>query len=150
MMVDVTNIFAAHLARNRGPVIGDPERRQAPNYGVLADFREGVINVLLSFRRGSAYCCFEHGCHLPLFAGKRWEWLRRELAACGLNLSPRLELHLQAVVEEGALFFDFSRPEPSPRGRGWYAFAPFPVTHYETTILEAEHLGEEVTPDYRV
>src|SRR5437879_3212853 len=34
--VDVTPVFAAYFARNRGPVPGDPDVRQPPDYAVSA------------------------------------------------------------------------------------------------------------------
>jgi hypothetical protein len=136
MAVDVTALFADRLARNRGPVPGDPEARQPPDYGVSATLDGGLINLDLTFRAGSAYCCREWGCHLTLYHGKRWDWLRRELAARGVSVPDRLELRLAVVVEAGALFFDFSRPEPSPRGRGWYAFTPADAFRYQMVVAE--------------
>src|SRR5262245_15441450 len=82
--VDVTPVFASYFARNRGPVPGDPEARQPPDYGVLASLDGDRIDLALTFRAGSAYCCYEAGCHLDLLTGKRWEWLRRELSVRGL------------------------------------------------------------------
>jgi hypothetical protein len=136
--VDVTPVLTAYLACNRGPVPGDPEARQSPNFGVSACLDGAVIDMTLTFRSGSAYCCCEHGCHLDLYDGKRWERLRRALSAHGLVPAPRLELRLAVVVEAGALFFDFSRPQPSRRGRGWYAFAPEDALRYETVIAEGK------------
>ena len=136
MGVDVTPVFAAYFARNRGPVPGDPEARQPPVYGVSASLDGGVIELSLTFRAGSAYCCCQWGCHLALYEGKRWDWLRRELATRGVPAPDRLELHLAVVVEAGALFFDWSRPEPSRRGRGWYAFAPHAAHRYQVVVSE--------------
>jgi len=132
----VTSAFAAYFARNRGPVPGDPEARQPPNYAVSATLADGVIDLTVTFRAGSAYCCYEWGCHLNLFEGKRWDWLRRELVARGVRVPDRLELRLAVVVEAGALFFDWARPEPSPRGRGWYAFAPAEAHQYSVLVTE--------------
>ncbi|MBX6315292.1 MAG: hypothetical protein IRY99_20630 [Isosphaeraceae bacterium] len=137
MAVDVTPVFLAYFARNRGPVPGDPEARQPPDYGVSATLDGGVIDLDLTFRGGSAYCCYEWGCHLGLPPGKRWDWLRRELAARGVLVPDRLELRITVVVEAGAMFFDWSRPEPSPRGRGWYAFAPVEAMRYQHNVVEA-------------
>ena len=136
MAIDVTPVFAAYFARNRGPVPGDPDTRRPPDYGVSATLDGGVIALELTFRAGSAYCCSEWGCHLALPAGKRWDGLRRELAARGVPAPDRLELHLAVVVEAGALFFDFRRPEPSPGGRGWYAFAPDEARRYQVVVAE--------------
>jgi hypothetical protein len=95
--VDVTPVFAAYLARNRGPVRGAPDARQSPDYGVSASLDGAVIELTLTFRAGLAYCCYEWGCHLTLYEGKRWEWLRRELSGRGLEVPPRLELRLGSV-----------------------------------------------------
>ncbi len=134
--VDVSPVFAAYFARNRGPVPGDPETRQAPDYGVSASLEGATIGLALVFRSGSAYCCYEWSCHLNLYQGKRWGWLRRELTACGFALPAQLELRLEVIVEEGALFFDCSRPEPSRRGRGWYAFGPVEARRYQVGVTE--------------
>ena len=120
MAVDITPAFAAYFARNRGPVPGDPEARQLPDYGVSASLDGGVIDLTLTFRAGAAYCCYEWGCHLALSEGKRWGWLRRELGTCGVPVPDRLELRLSCVIEEGAVFFNLFRPDPARRN--WYAF----------------------------
>jgi hypothetical protein len=132
--VDVTSVFAAYLARNRGPAPGDPDTRRAPDYGVTASLDESAVDLTLTFRAGSAYCCGEWGCHLNLPEGKRWEWLRRELSAGGLAPPEQLELRLVVVVEAGAQFFDWSRPDPTRRG--WYAFAPAESQQYRVVVAE--------------
>lgn len=132
--VDVTPVFAAYFSRNRGPVPGAPDARQAPNYGVTASLDGSSIALTLTFRAGSAYCCTEWGCHLNLPPGKRWEGLRRELSARGLVPGERLELHLTVIIEPGALLFDWSRPDPTRRG--WYAFAPGDAHQYHRVVAE--------------
>src|SRR5207249_3237120 len=77
LAIDVTTILAGLLARNRGPDPLHPDRRQPPNYGVAASLEGNVLSMVLTFRKGSAYCCMEWGCHLPLTNGKRWDGLRR-------------------------------------------------------------------------
>lgn len=139
MAVNVTPVFAARFARNRGPVPGDPDARQPPNYGVSASLDGGVIELALTFRTGSAYCCHEWGCHLNLSGDKRWEWLRRELSACGIDAPPRLELRMTVVVEAGALFFDFGHPDRSRRG--WYDFAPAEGRRYHHMVSEGWNPG---------
>ena len=55
MAVDVTPVFAAYFARNRGPVPGDPKARQTPDYGVTASL-DGIARVgrvALRERRGT-------------------------------------------------------------------------------------------------
>ena len=58
------------------------------------------------------------------------------MAAHGVPAPPRLELLLSCVVEEGAFFFDFSKPDPTRRG--WYAFAPVAAYQYQACAVEAE------------
>jgi hypothetical protein len=52
-------------------------------------------------------------------------------------------LRLAVVVESGAQFFDFGRPEPSPRGRGWYAFAPEEARRCLVVVAEGCSPGPE-------
>ncbi len=134
MAVDVTPVFVADLARNRGPVPGDPDSQQTPDYGVSAGLDGGVVELALTFRTGSAYCCSEWGCHLGCSDDTWWGWLRRELSARGVEAPPHLELHLTVVVEAGALFFDFRRPDRSRRG--WYDFSPAQGHRYHHVITE--------------
>src|SRR5262249_6844064 len=135
VVFDVTPVFTEHLAGNRGPDPSDPERRQAPNYGVVATLEGQILKVELTFRKGSAYCCFEWGCHVGLTPlTRRWDDLRRRLVVHGIQPPARIELRRTCVIEEGALFFDPFRPEPTRRG--WYAFAPAAAQRYQWTSLE--------------
>jgi hypothetical protein len=133
--VDVTAALAELLARNRGPDPLNPDQRRAPDYGVAASLEGNTLAVVLTFRREAAYCCMEWGCHLALFDGKRWDALRRALAAHGVMTPPRLELQLSCVVEEGAVFFDLFKPDPTRRG--WYAFESVAAYHYQVSAVEA-------------
>ena len=108
MTVDVTSVFATYLAQNRGPDPKDPTGTRPSEYGVSAEWEDGVVRLVLTFLAGCVYCCMESGCHLSLFSTKRWEWLRRELSARGIQLPSRLTLMVEIVVEEGAIFFDYS------------------------------------------
>jgi hypothetical protein len=132
---DVTAILAEYLAGHRGPDPADPDRRRRPDYGVTAGLVGNVLEVVLTFRRGCAYCCYEWGCHLDLTEGKRWDGLRRCLATAGIATPPQLEIRLACVVEDGAAFFDPARPDPARRG--WYAFAPAVAYRYTATAVEA-------------
>ncbi len=130
----MTAILAEYLAGNRGPGPADPTRPR-PNYGIAASLTDAVLQVVLTFRSGSTYCCYEPGCHLSLFDGKRWYGLRQRLAAAGIRPAPRLTLRLTGVVEDGAKFFDISRPDPVRRGG--YAFTPVQGLRYCETAVEA-------------
>lgn len=134
--IDVTPIFAAYLARNHGPVPGDSELRQPPNYGVFASLDGALIDLVLTFRAGSAYCCYEWGCHLNLHDGERWESLRKEFDTLGIVAPARLKLSLTVDIEGGALFSDRGRPKTSHRGRGSYEFAQVEAHNYHVELTE--------------
>src|SRR5262245_60272453 len=134
-MVDVTSILAQLLARNRGPDPLNPGNARTPDYGVAGSLDGHTLSVVLTFRSGAAYCCYEFGCHLALTNGKRWIGLRQALAEHGMTVPPQLELCLSFVIEDGAMFFDPSRPDPT--SRGWYAFAPAAAHRYEVSAVEA-------------
>jgi hypothetical protein len=140
MAIDLTAVFATHLARNRSPNPNNPEQHRPPDYGVVANLEGSTLDLELTFRRGSAHCCREHGCHVDLFEGRRWDWLRRELAERKVAVPARLELQLVVTIEEGAVFFDLSRPDPTRPG--WYAFAPVKAHCYRVSISEAPIRGK--------
>jgi hypothetical protein len=116
MALDVTSILKRLLADNRGPDPTDPEGRQSPDYGVAASLECDVLDVVLTFKKDRAYCCMEWGCHLALFDGKRREKLHQILGDSGVVAPSRLRLQMCCKTEEGALFFDFSKPDRSRRG----------------------------------
>lgn len=134
MIIDISHVFIARFGRNLGPVLGQPEIRRPPEYGVDASFENATIHLKLTFRCGRAYCCAEPSCHLRLSDGKGWDRLRQDLAVAEFELPPKLELLLLTVVEPGALFFDLSRPDPSCRG--WYAFASAKGHEFEGRYVE--------------
>jgi hypothetical protein len=133
MSIDISASFRDLLARNRGPDPSNPERRCLPDYAVSAVLDGRVIEATLRFKAGAAYCCMEWGCHLGLI-GPRWSRLRSQLASNGVEVQGDLDLHLAVDVEQGALFFDLSRPDPSRRG--WYAFAQATAHHYDVIAKE--------------
>jgi hypothetical protein len=112
----------------------DPDTRHSPDYGVSASLDASILDVVLTFRSGAAYCCMEPACHLALARGKGWEALRSALSALDVDLPVHLELRLVCVVEDGALFFDFSQPDPARRGR--YAFKPAVARKFHVTANE--------------
>jgi hypothetical protein len=136
MAVDVTPIMTELLARNRGPDPVNPDQRQSPDYGVVATLDDSILDMVLTFRSGAAYCCMEWADHLPMFLQRWWDRLRRALVAHGITPPPRLEVRLTCVIEEGALFFDLSKPGSSRQGS--YAFAPARAHRYQVSASEAE------------
>jgi hypothetical protein len=134
MALDVALILKDLLAANRGPNPTDPESRLSPDYGVAASLEGNALDVVLTFKKDRAYCCMEWGCHLALFDGRRWESLHVALAKFGVVAPPSLRLQLSCKIEEGAVFFDFSKPDRSRRG--WYAFAPVAAHEYNVVTVE--------------
>jgi hypothetical protein len=131
--VDVTQAFAAYLASNRGPTPTDPDAREPPDYGFAATFDGAVIELVLTFRAGSAYCCGEWQCHFMLFPTRRWDRLRRELSALRVEIAGRLELVVEVVIEEGALFLLPRRSKEAPAG-----LAPAKAFRYRQVITEGD------------
>jgi hypothetical protein len=115
-----------------------------PDYGVIASLDNGAIDLILTFRTGSAYCCYESGCHLALSEEARWEQLRRGLTASRTLLPDRLTIQLTVVVEAGALFFDRSMPDPNRRG--WYSFIPAEARRYQESLVEGHRNDIESSP----
>lgn len=136
MAVDVSHVLSGMMARNRGPDPLDPGTRQQPNYGVAASLNGNVLSMVLTFRKGSAYCCYDWGCHLEFYNKKRWKKLRDALALHGVFAPPQLHFKLSCVIEEGAIFFNMFRPDPMRKC--WYEFEAFPARHYEASTQEAE------------
>jgi hypothetical protein len=134
--LDLSAMFTKTLSRNRGLVPGDPDARRPPDYGVSALLEGRQVTMTLTFRAGSAYCCYETGCHLDLHEGRRWEGLRRELASLNLEPEAQLSMRLTTIIEPGALFFDFARPDP--KRRSWYAFRTAPGRRVEQVIREGD------------
>lgn len=133
MAVDLTTVFAGYFASNLGPVPGDPDVRRPPDYGLSAGLDGAGVELVLTFRAGAAYCCYQLGCHLTIDEDW-WEWLRCELAARRVEAPPQLELHVTVVVEAGALFFDFRRPDRSRRF--CYDFALAGTCRYSHVFFE--------------
>ena len=140
MKIDVSSIIVEKLSHNRGPDPLNPDNRIVPDYGVTAFLTGDVLAVVLTFRTQNTYCCMESSCHLSLPPnGKRWERLRSDLDILGVIPPPRLKFRLSCVVEEGAMFFDFSQPDfvrPC-----WYAFKPAIAQEYQLSTLEASNSG---------
>ena len=108
--------------------------RQSPDYGVAALLDGSILDVMLTFKKGRAYCCMEWGCHFAMFDGRRWDRLHAALAESGVVAPPSLRLQLSCKIEEGAVFFDFSKPDRNRRG--WYAFAPVTAHDYKVVTVE--------------
>lgn len=133
--MDVTAVIREILSRNLGPDPYSPGKRVTPDYGVEASLEGQDLAVVLRFLSGCHYCCMEWGCHLPIFDGKRWDRVRETFDAHKITIPTQLQLHLTAVVESGALFFDLSKPDPNCRL--WYAFSIANAYEYQVSSLEA-------------
>jgi|LakMenE18May11ns_1017448.scaffolds.fasta_scaffold9104736_1 hypothetical protein len=133
--MDITSAVSEMMSRNRGPDPLSPDARTRPNYGITAALEGNNVGIVLTFLAGSAYCCMESDCHLGLFDGKRWDIFRHKLTGHGVDAPPALQLKLSCIIEAGALFFDFSRPDP--KRRLWYAFKPATAYEYDLVTVEA-------------
>lgn len=130
--IDISTIFAAQLARNRSPVPGDPDTRVPAEYGIEATLSGMVIDIRLTFLSGRAYCCIEPGCHLDLPPTSKWPQTRDRLAAAGIVVPDGLlKANVHGLIEEGALFFDFSRPIELNRPGRFYHFQPHSSYQYD-------------------
>jgi hypothetical protein len=145
MTLDVTPAFAAYTASNGGPTATDPEARERPNYGIAAHLDGAVIELKLTFRTGSAYCCGEWQCHFQLFPTRRWDRLRKEMAALELEVAERLELRVEVFIEEGALFLAPNRVPRTPP-----ALAAAKAFQYRQTITEGERSEPAAAPDLSI
>lgn len=134
MEIDISPIIASHLANNLGPNPENPENTIHLNYGISASYKNGLIELELIFRRDAAYCCMEWGCHLGFLSGESWEKLRLALSAEIPTLPDKLTVHLKCIIEEGARFFDLSRPDPQRKGR--FAFSASAAFTYDVTAIE--------------
>jgi len=136
VVLDSTSIVKGILSGNKGPDPRKPDNRVLPNYGITASLDSDVLEIKLVFKSGSAYCCDEFDCHLSLFEGERWNKLRDAFNEKGIALQPRLKLKVVCAIEEGAMFYDLSKPKPV--GVCEYAFEPAEADGYEYEILEGK------------
>jgi hypothetical protein len=134
MPIDVTHVSAGVFARSRGPDQSQPGAQIPVRYGIKATMDGKILEVELTFLCKSVYCCYEHCCHLPLFTGNRWDRLRQEFSDHGVAVEDQLELRLTCIIQDGAVFFDFSKPDPNRRG--WYGFKAEDAYQYRVTEYE--------------
>jgi hypothetical protein len=109
MSEDLTQLFAELLSQNRGQA----------DYGVHATMppaHASQIELVLTFKRGSRYCCAELGCHLSPSGPAFWPRLRKRIAEAGIAEPPvPLTLHVSVIVEDGAILdtsVQAGMPEP--------------------------------------
>ena len=75
---------------------------------VAADGSE--VDLVLTFRSGVRYCCFEFGCHFAFYADHGWSRLRVCMDRHGLSHVPLPAIRkVRAVIERGAV------TTPSPK-----------------------------------
>jgi len=55
-----------------------------------------AVDLMVTFRSGVRYCCFEPGCHFAFFSERGWNWLR---ACRDRNGSPRCPCRSSAGSE---------------------------------------------------
>ena len=97
MTIDLTELFGAFFAKNRGPDGTSPE------YGICAAADAPLLNdirLTLTFKAGRRYCCGEPGCHFSL----DWARLRAVALKRGIHLGHPLRVRVHGVVEAGSVF----------------------------------------------
>jgi HEAT repeat protein len=142
MTIDVTPAVVALLSHDRTAGPAERGREWRCDLGVAASLTGDALAIELTYRRGCTYCCWEWSCHLMLLDGERWHGLRRELAALGIEVPAPMRLQVVCVVEEGALFLDRARPDPTRRGQ--CAYAPVTALRYVHSAIEASIDGRAV------
>ena len=94
-------VFIEYFAGNRG------SRNRKDHYGVevvLISSDPLELDLVLTFKAGERYCCFESGCHHWLFVRSSWERLRDTLKARGLGDLPPLTIRKLIIrVEREAI-----------------------------------------------
>jgi len=131
--IDISDQIREMLSTNR---VLDPEP-SLPEYGIAATLDGATISMVFTFLRGRSYCCKYWTCHLSLHSGGRWDKLRRILTAYDIALPEQLDLSIRVVVEEGALFFEFGKPNP-PRQGLEYPLVPVAASSYDDFTVEAD------------
>jgi hypothetical protein len=122
MVRDVSEVFRSYLKSNLGPDLDGNESAAVPDYGISATVNaKGVVDVVLTFKRGCPYCCAYCQCHFGLFDGDRWVRLRAVATSQDVELAALLSLRIKVIVEEGALFYDTSQPESEQLERRTFA-----------------------------
>jgi hypothetical protein len=103
----LTQAFADLFAENRcrfldGAVSGGPGYYGVRGAAVTADASE--VELVLTFRAGVRYCCFESGCHFSHYAERGWRRLRACLDRHGLGHLPLPVVRtFRGVIEPGAV-----------------------------------------------
>lgn len=77
------------------------------------------IDVTLTFKRDSRYCCAEPGCHLGLSKESQWFRLRKHVEEAGIAIPFPMTIHVMGVVEEGALLDVLSQSGVMAASRGF-------------------------------
>jgi hypothetical protein len=103
----LTLAFADLFAENRsrfldGEVAGGPGYYGVQVAAVTADASE--VELVLTFRAGVRYCCFESGCHFAYYDERGWRRLRECLDRHGLGHLPLPVVRtFRGVIEPGAV-----------------------------------------------
>jgi hypothetical protein len=95
---------------------------------VAADGSE--VDLVLTFRSGVRYCCFESACHFPYYSARGWSLLRACMDRHGLSRYPLPVIRkFRGVIESGAVatpsaggpsyIMEGSESRPSPGCRAW-------------------------------
>ncbi len=103
----LTLAFADLVAANRGRFRdgagwGGPGYYDVRASACTADAAE--VELVVAFRAGVRYCCFESGCHFPYYEAGWWAQLRECLDRHGLGHLPLPAIRsFRGVIERGAV-----------------------------------------------
>src|SRR5262249_13760224 len=95
-----------------------------------------ALDLVVTFRAGSRYCCCEPGCHVPFHSERGWAWLRHCMDCNGLENQPLPVIRkFKGIIEPGALFDSQpgsgTDPQPQPVDAFEYEAGPYsPVPPY--------------------
>jgi hypothetical protein len=97
------DLFAANRGRFRdGMARGGPGYYGVKAAAVTADALD--VELVVTFRAGVRYCCFESGCHCAYYAEWWWRQLRECLDRQGLGQLPLpVVATFRGVIERGAV-----------------------------------------------
>jgi hypothetical protein len=114
----VAHVLRHMLTRNRR-ANGNPDYYGVDIRHVSGDGRS--FDLILTFKSGTRYCCWEWGCHLLLCGTPKlfWKRLHEGMAELGLALRGPLRIRRLACVIEAGAYMDCFGEYVEPYGYGY-------------------------------